>query len=88
MKILIEENVKTYINGTVRLYYRVKYNRGFWWPFWQYLRSKTDDSIQEFDNLDEAKRVANKLSEEFVGPKHEITDLDLDGYPVYKYHGG
>lgn len=55
-----------------------------------YCEGRTDSDLRlgTVAGRDEAKRVANKLSEEFVGPKHEVTDLDLDGYPVYKYHGG
>lgn len=91
MKILIEKNVKTFANGRVAEYYRVKYNRGFWWPFWQYVQqtyAHSDPDIKDFYSLDEAKRVAMKLREEYIGPDHKITDLDIDGNPVNNYSGG
>lgn len=85
MKILIEKNVKTFANGRVVEYYRVKYNRGFWWPFWQYVQqhhAHSDPDIKDFDSLDEAKRVAKKLAEDYTGPQHVITDLDIHGEPT------
>lgn len=60
MKTLIEKNVKTYANGRVVEYYRVKYNRGFWWPFWQYVQeiyTLSDLDIKDFETLDEARKV-------------------------------
>lgn len=91
MKILIEKNVKTYANGRVVEYYRVKYNRGFWWPFWQYVQQNyahSDPDIKDFETLEEAKRVAKKLAEDYTGPQHVVTDLDINGEPVNKYCGG
>lgn len=85
MKVLIEKNVKTFANGRVVEYYRVKYNRGFWWSAWQYVKQVGGTSTQDFETLEEAKRVANKLAEEYNGPKHIITNLDINGDPVNKY---
>lgn len=91
MKILIEKNVKTYSTGKVVEYYRVKYNRGFWWPFWQYVQqhyTNANSEVKDFETLEEAIRVARKLRDEYDGPDHKITDLDIYGVPVHKYCGG
>lgn len=82
MKILIEKNVKTYANGRVIEFYRVKYKYGWWWPFWKYVEqtySHSDPETKDFNSLDEAKRVAKNLYVEYVGPEHEVTDLDING---------
>lgn len=87
MKVLIEKNVKTYVNGRVVEFYRVKYKRG-WWPFWQYVQqhyTRSDPEIKDFNNLEEAKWVAKKLIEDCVEPHHKVTYLDIDGEPVNKY---
>lgn len=91
MKVLIEKNVKTYANGRVVEFYRVKYTKGLWWPFWDYVQEyypHSDPDIKDFETLDEAKRVAKKLLEDYTGPQHVITDLDINGEPVNKYCGG
>lgn len=91
MKILIEKNVKTFADGGVQEYYRVKYRRGFWWPFWQYVEqhyAHANSHVKDFPDLEDAKKVARKLRDEYIGPDHQVTDLDIDGKPVNNYSGG
>lgn len=91
MKILIEKNVKTFADGRVEEYYRVKYKRGWWYPFWMYLEqhySHANSEVKNFSVLEDAKKAARKLRDDHIGPDHVVTDLDVNGKPVLNYSGG
>lgn len=87
MKILIEKNVKTYAFGRRTEYYRVKYKIRWFspWRYWQC--GGSDPEVVDFESLTEAKRVAERIREELIGPVHQITDLDINGEPINKYSG-